>query len=112
MAYEEEKMLNEATTPTNQWSNNTNKQTDLCETLKNLLTEIQINLTMASAEDACSQVIQDIRETCLNFQVQETPYSAFICLRKSFKKGSVTSSQKKAAFSTIKNLNLSLVCSC
>ena len=68
---------------------------------------------MASAEDACSQVIQDIRETCLNFQVQETPYSAFICLRKSFKKGSVTSSQKKAAFSTIKsvseeNLNLSL----
>ena len=68
---------------------------------------------MASADDTYSQVIQDIRKSCLNFQVQEAPYSAFICPQKSFKKGSVTSSQSTAPFSTTKsvsedNLNLTL----
>ena len=47
------------------------------------------NLTMEdslSAEDSCQDVLQNLRKTNLIFFVQETVYSAYITVRKCFRK--------------------------
>ena len=35
---------------------------------------------------ACEQILKEVRTSCLNFVISETPYSANICLRKRFLK--------------------------
>ena len=51
------------------------------------------------AHEACDMVIETMRNSQLNFVLQETPYSAFITIRKSFCKGAtnLTRIQNKTA---------------
>ena len=43
------------------------------------------NFFTMAAEDTCNLILSEIRRSKLNFQIQETPYSAYICLRKKFR---------------------------
>ena len=64
------------------------------------------NLTMEdslSAEDSCQDVLQNLRKTNLIFFVQETAYSAYITVRKRFRKETfqkVWSSRIKSSINT------------
>jgi exonuclease VII small subunit len=50
----------------------------------------QINPTMSpqesnlTTEESCQVIINSVRSSCLNFSFQETPYSMYITVRKSF----------------------------
>ena len=49
---------------------------------------------MTDAIETCESVLSEIRNSRLNFLVQETPYSAFITIREKFRKGSEDSACK------------------
>ena len=41
-------------------------------------------MAMNDAQQSCDKVLALLRGSCLNYLIQETPYSAFITIRKSF----------------------------
>jgi DNA repair exonuclease SbcCD ATPase subunit len=43
-------------------------------------------------ENSCDQIVKSVRNSCLNFSIQETPYSLYLTIRKSFTKAPQDSS--------------------
>ena len=56
---------------------------------------------MAAAQSSCDKIIHCVRGSCLNFSINETPYSLYLTIRKSFSKST------EENFSTPKNLSQS-----
>ena len=54
-----------------------------------------------AAQSSCDKIIHCVRGSCLNFSINETPYSLYLTIRKSFSKST------EENFSTPKNLSQS-----
>ena len=52
-----------------------------------------------TAEESCQGIINSIRSSCLNFSFQETPYSIYITVRKSFSKSAKSQGSPEIFFS-------------
>ena len=52
------------------------------------------NVNSSSPQESCQEVLQTLRSSNLIFMVQESPYSAYITIRKRFRKDAQQSSQE------------------
>ena len=69
----------------------TNKQTSAtaylsCRKAKHFSSDLRDFTMSPNAQESCNNILQHIRSSNVNFVIQETPYSLFLTIRKSFQK--------------------------
>ena len=64
-----------------------------------------VNSPVISVKNSCDFIINSVRNSALNFSSQETPYSLYLTIRKSFVKSTIFPSEQK--FSDIRETSVS-----
>ena len=62
-----------------------------------------IKYPLQSVKNSVNVILNTVRDTSLNYSVQETPYSVYLSIRKSFSKGSESSQSKDVSETKTKN---------